>query len=74
MALGALAGNPIGAVIFNELMCHKAEKLQNGLLNLDPLWNSLGWIILMTVGLLSAFCMWLFNRWLKKHPPAEQKT
>jgi len=74
MALGALAGNPIGAVIFHEIMCHQSIKLENGLLNLDPFWNSLGWIILMAVGLLSAFCMWLFNRWLKKHPPAEQKT
>ena len=68
MALGALAGNPIGAVIFNEIMCHKAVKLESGLLELNPLWNSMGWIILMGVGLLSAFCMWLFNRWLKKHP------
>jgi POT family proton-dependent oligopeptide transporter len=74
MALGALAGNPIGAVIFNELMCHKSVKLENGLLNLDPLWNSLGWVILMAVGLLSAFCMWLFNRWLKKHPPTGKEA
>ena len=68
MALGALAGNPIGAVIFNEIMCNKSVKLESGLLELNPLWNSMGWIILMAVGLLSAFCMWLFNRWLKKHP------
>jgi POT family proton-dependent oligopeptide transporter len=68
MALGAIAGNPIGAVIFNEIMCHKAVKLENGLLDLNPFWNSMGWLILMSVGLLSAFCMWLFNRWLKKHP------
>jgi POT family proton-dependent oligopeptide transporter len=74
MALGALAGNPIGAVIFNELMCHKSVKLENGLLNLDPLYNSLGWVILMVVGLLSAFCMWLFNRWLKKHPPTGKEA
>jgi hypothetical protein len=45
MALGALAGNPIGAVIFNEIMCHKAVKLESGLLELHPLWNSMGWII-----------------------------
>jgi len=68
MALGALAGNPIGAVIFNEIMCNKAVKLENGLLNLNPFWNSMGWIILMAIGLISAFCMWLFNRWLKKKP------
>jgi hypothetical protein len=48
--------------------------LENGLLELKPFWNSLGWIILMGVGLLSAFCMWLFNRWLKKHPTTGQKT
>jgi hypothetical protein len=68
MALGAIAGNPIGAIIFNEIMCHKAVKLENGLMDLDPLWNAMGWLILMGVGVLSALSMWLFNRWLKKHP------
>ncbi len=68
MAIGALVGGPVGAFIFNEIMCHHATKLENGLFSLHPLWNSLGWIALMSIGLVSAFCMWLFNRWLKKHP------
>lgn len=68
MAIGALAGNPVGAVIFNEIMCHKAKTLESGLLQLDPLWNSMGWIILMGIGLVSTFFMWLFNRWLKNNP------
>lgn len=68
VAIGALIGGPVGAFIFNEIMCHNAVKLDNGLLDLNPLWNSLGWLILMAVGLLCALSMWLFNRWLKKHP------
>lgn len=68
VAIGALVSGPVGAFIFNEIMCHGAVKLDSGLLNPDPFWNSLGWIILMGIGLLSAFSMWLFNRWLQKHP------
>jgi dipeptide/tripeptide permease len=68
VAIGALVGGPAGAFIFNEIMCHNAVKLENGLLNLDPLWNSFGWIILMGIGFLCALSMWLFHRWLQKHP------
>ena len=38
----------------------------DGLLDLDPTQNALGWMILMAIGLASAFSMWLFNRWLEK--------
>ncbi len=66
MAIGALVGGPVGAAIFNEVMCHKAVKMENGLLELDPTWNAAGWLILMAIGLASAFSMWLYNRWLQK--------
>jgi POT family proton-dependent oligopeptide transporter len=68
VAIGALVSGWGGAVIFNEIMCHNSTKLENGLLRLDPLWNSLGWIILMAIGFFSATGMWLFNRWLEKQP------
>jgi dipeptide/tripeptide permease len=68
MAIGSLFGGPAGAAIFNEIMCHDAKKLDNGLLELDPSWNAAGWLILMGIGFASAICMWLYNRWLKTHP------
>ncbi len=68
MAIGALVGGPAGAFIFNEIMCKNAVKLDSGLLDLDPTWNSIGWIILMGIGFGSAFSMWLYNRWLQKNP------
>ena len=66
MAIGSLIGGPAGAAIFNEIMCHNAVKLDNGLLELDPTYNTLGWVILMSIGLVSAFSMYLYNGWLKK--------
>jgi dipeptide/tripeptide permease len=66
MAIGALAGGPVGALIFNEVICHGATKRADGLLSLQPAWNIAGWLILMTVGLLSALSMWLYNRWLAR--------
>ncbi len=71
MAIGALVGGPVGAVIFNEIMCKNAHPLKNGLLKLDPFYNSLGWLTLMAIGFLSAFSMWLYNRWLIKQEKAE---
>ena len=47
---------------------HYSIMLENGLLQLDPFWNSLGWIILMGIGIASAFFMWLYNRWIQKNP------
>jgi len=68
MAIGTIIGGPGGAFIFNDIMCNKAVKLPNGLLDLNPTWNALGWVVLMTIGLLSAFSMWMYNRWLQKNP------
>jgi len=68
MAIGALVGGPAGAFIFNEIMMNKAVKLESGLFELNPLWNSLGWIVLMAIGLASALSMWLYNRWLQRNP------
>jgi len=68
LAIGALIGGPAGAFIFHEIMCKSAVKLESGLLELDPFWNSMGWIILMAIGFVSAFSMWLYNRWLQKNP------
>jgi dipeptide/tripeptide permease len=68
MAIGSLTGGPVGALIFNKIMCHGAVKQENGLLELDPSWNAGGWLLLMGVGFVSAFFMWLYNRWLKAHP------
>ncbi len=68
LAIGALIGGPAGAFIFHEIMCHEAVKLDSGLLELDPFWNSMGWIILMGIGFVSAFSMWVYNRWLQKNP------
>lgn len=68
VAIGALIGGPAGALIFNEIMCRHSVKLESGLLKLNPFWNSAGWIILMSVGFISALSMWLYNRWLKQNP------
>ncbi|MBP7866560.1 MAG: MFS transporter [Acidobacteria bacterium] len=68
MAIGALVGGPVGAFIFNEIMCRNHKVLPNGLLELDPWQNAFGWLILMGVGFLSAVSMWAYNRWLERHP------
>ncbi len=66
LALGAILGGPVGAFIFNEIMAKGATKRPDGLLELDPVNNALGWTILMAIGLVSAASLWLFNRWLEK--------
>ena len=68
LAIGALVGGPAGAFIFHDIMCKNAVKLDSGLLELSPFWNSMGWTILMGIGFISAFSMWLYNRWLQKNP------
>ena len=70
MAIGALTGGPVGALIFNDIMCHGAVKRpEDGLLDLDPLYASLGWGVLLGVGLVSALAMWAYNLWISKDPP-----
>jgi len=71
LAFGSLAGGPVGAVIFNEVMVRGATRRSDGLLELIPGQNTLGWILLMAIGLVSALAMWLFNRWLERQEPAK---
>ncbi|HUK11999.1 MAG TPA: MFS transporter [Thermoanaerobaculaceae bacterium] len=66
LAIGSFTGGLVGPVIFNEVMASGAARRADGLLDLDPGRNARGWLILMTIGLLSALSMWLFNRWLEK--------
>ncbi len=68
MAIGSLVGGPVGAFIFNDIMCKNATKTPEGLFELDSAAATRGWLILMTIGFLSALSMWLYNRWLKSHP------
>lgn len=68
MAIGSFFGGFGGAYIFNDIMCKGATKMPNGLLELNPRWNALGWFILMSIGLISAFFLVLYNRWLRKNP------
>jgi MFS family permease len=68
MAIGAIVGGPVGALIFNKVMCNGAVKLESGLLEVDPFWNSMGWLILFGVGIATAAGMLFYNRWLKAHP------
>ena len=56
----------MGAYIFNEIMAKGATVKADGLLELVPAQNALGWIILMAIGMVSAASLWLFNRWLEK--------
>jgi len=70
VAVGSLTGGPVGALIFNEIMAKDATTRPDGLLELVPANNALGWVILMAIGFLSAFAVWLFNRWIEKHPEA----
>ncbi len=68
MAIGSLLGGPVGALIFNKIMCHGAVKRGDGLLALDPSWDAAGWLLLAGIGLASAVGMWRYNRWLRAHP------
>jgi dipeptide/tripeptide permease len=71
LAFGSLAGGPVGALIFNEVMAHGATRRPDGLLDLVPSQNALGWVILMAIGFLSAMSMWIFNRWLERQERQE---
>jgi hypothetical protein len=66
LAIGSLFGGPVVAFIFNDIMAKGATKRPDGLLDLDPTQNALGWMVLMAIGLASALSMWLFNRWLER--------
>jgi dipeptide/tripeptide permease len=66
LALGALFGGPVGAYIFNDIMAKGAVTKADGLLELVPAQNAMGWLILMGIGFASAASLWLFNVWLEK--------
>ncbi|MFZ5786243.1 MAG: hypothetical protein ACOY3Y_07345 [Acidobacteriota bacterium] len=66
LAIGSLTGGPVGAYLFNDIMAKGAITRLDGLLELDPTQNAIGWVILMAVGFVTAFAMWAFNRWLER--------
>jgi dipeptide/tripeptide permease len=68
MAIGSLIGGPVGAFIFTDIMARGAVTRPDGLLELEPGAATAGWLVLMAIGLASAASMWLYNRWLEKHP------
>jgi hypothetical protein len=70
LALGAMVGGPVGAVIFNKIMARGATTRPDGLLELVPANNATGWLVLMGIGLVSAGSLWTFNRWIER---AEQQ-
>jgi dipeptide/tripeptide permease len=74
LALGALFGGPVGAFIFNEIMAKGATRKPDGLLELVPANNMLGWLILMAIGFLSAFFLWVYNRWLERQAALDRQA
>jgi dipeptide/tripeptide permease len=66
LAFGAILGGPVGAYIFNDIMANGATKKADGLLELVPANNAMGWLILMGIGFASAASLWMFNRWLER--------
>jgi len=70
-AIGSLLGGPVGAAIFNEVMCRGAVAGEDGLLKLRPGAATRGWLILMGIGLVSAASMWAYNWWLTRQEARE---
>jgi POT family proton-dependent oligopeptide transporter len=68
VALGSLAGGPVGALIFHDVICRGATKDDAGLLLVDRGWATAGWLVLMGVGLVSAGGLWLYDRWIRSTP------
>ncbi|MCX6546392.1 MAG: hypothetical protein NTV05_18535 [Acidobacteria bacterium] len=66
LAFGAMLGGPVGAYIFNDIMAKGATVKADGLLELVPANNAMGWLILMGIGFVSAASLWMFNVWLEK--------
>ncbi|MCX6537406.1 MAG: hypothetical protein NT151_00525 [Acidobacteria bacterium] len=66
LAFGAMLGGPVGAYIFNDIMAAGATVKPDGLLELVPANNAMGWLILMGIGFVSAASLWMFNVWLEK--------
>ncbi len=68
VALGSLAGGPVGALIFHDVICRGATKDDAGLLLVDRGWATAGWLVLMGVGFVSAGGLWLYDRWIRSTP------
>jgi len=64
MALGSLAGGPVGAYLFHGVICRGATKDDLGLLVLDRGNATAGWLVLMAIGFVSAGGLWLYDRWV----------
>lgn len=67
-ALGSLAGGPVGAYLFHDLICRGATKDESGLLVLDRTNATVGWLVLMGIGFASAAGLWLYHRWVTASP------
>ena len=67
-ALGSLAGGPVGAYLFHDLICRGATKDESGLLVLDRTNATMGWLVLMGIGFASAAGLWLYHRWVTASP------
>jgi POT family proton-dependent oligopeptide transporter len=67
-ALGALTGGPVGAYLFHDVICRNATKDATGLLVLDRSYATLGWLVLMSIGFVSASGLWLYDRWITSSP------
>ena len=52
-------------------MAKGATTRPDGLLELDRVAASRGWLLLMAIGFLSAVSMWAFNRWVEKQEAKE---
>ena len=74
LAIGSLTGGPGGAWIFNDVMAKGATTRPDGLLELDRVAASRGWLLLMAIGFLSAVSMWAFNRWIEKQEAKDART
>jgi hypothetical protein len=68
LALGAMVGGPVGALIFNKIMARGATTRPDGLLELVQANNALGWLGLLGIGLVSTAALWQFNRWIERPP------
>ncbi len=74
LAIGSLTGGPVGAWIFNDVIAKGATTRADGLLELDRVAASRGWLLLMAIGFLSAVSMWAFNRWIEKQEAKDART
>jgi len=74
LALGALVSGWVGPLIFSGIFSGGATRGADGLLRLVPGNNALGWLVLTGVGFVSAFSLWLYNRWLERQIALERQV